>query len=99
MKIKVSRHAEKRMRERCGLNKRTVEKMAQRAFDKGISHSESCGRLSKWITSLYFKNKNANNIRIYGEMAYIFSDNVLITVFRVPNNILKDIDYMTRGRD
>ena len=36
--------------------------MAQKAFDNGITHSQTKGRLNKWVTGLYFRNKNANNI-------------------------------------
>lgn len=65
MKIEITRHAEQRMRERLGLNKKSIERMAQRAYDNGICHNETRGNLNKWITKVYFSNKNANNIRLY----------------------------------
>lgn len=86
--IKVSRHAEMRIRERQGLNKKSIERMAQKAFDKGIRHEQTRGNLNKWLTSKYFVNKQANNLRIYG--------NILVTVFRVPNNLLKNMESMAR---
>lgn len=96
MEIRVSRHAEQRMRERCGLNKKSVERMAQKAFDRGIMHSQTRGKLYNWVTSKYFVNQKANNLRIYGDYLYIFDENVLVTVFRVPNNLLKNIENMVR---
>lgn len=94
MKIKVSKHAEQRMRERCGLNKKSIERIAQKAYNKGIKHESTKGRLNKWITCVYFKNTKANNIRLYGDMLYIFCDNVLVTVFQIPHNIAKNLsDY------
>lgn len=92
MKIQVSRHAEQRMRERCGLNKKSIERMAQRAYDNGICHNETRGNLNKWITKVYYSNKNANNIRLYGNMLYIFCNDVLVTVFHVPHKLSKDLD-------
>lgn len=94
MKIKVSKHAEQRMRERCGLNKKSIERIAQKAYNKGIKHESTKGRLNKWITGVYFKNTKANNIRLYGDMLYIFCDNVLVTVFQIPHSIAKNLsDY------
>lgn len=94
MKIKVSKHAEQRMRERCGLNKKSIERIAQKAYNKGIKHESTKGRLHKWITGVYFKNTKANNIRLYGDMLYIFCDNVLVTVFQIPHSIAKNLsDY------
>lgn len=94
--IKVSRHAEMRIRERQGLNKKSIERMAQKAFDKGIRHEQTKGNLNKWLTSKYFVNQQANNLRIYGDYLYVFDGNILVTVFRVPNNLLKNIDDMVR---
>lgn len=46
----ISRHAAERLKERCGLNKKACERMAQKAFDNGIRHSQTKGRLNKWVT-------------------------------------------------
>lgn len=97
MKIKVSKHAEQRMRERCGLNKKSIERIAQKAYNNGIKHESTKGRLNKWITGVYFKNTKANNIRLYGDMLYIFCDNVLVTVFQIPHSIAKNLsDYIMK---
>ena len=84
----VTNHAKKRIKERCGLNKKSIQRMATKALEEGHTHSETKGRLNKWMTSLYFRGSKANNIRLYGEKAYIFRDTVLITVIPIPNNLL-----------
>ena len=96
MKIQVSRHAEKRMRERCGLNKKAVERMAEKAYHHGIKHSETKGKLNKWISGKYLAKGKANNIRIYGDKAFVFCDDVLVTVLQVPRVIVKDMEYLVR---
>ena len=60
--VTVSKHAVRRLKERCGLNKRSVQRMADKAFTDGIRHSDTRGRLNKWVTSLYFYNRTADNI-------------------------------------
>lgn len=94
--MNISRHARQRMKERCGFSRKTQERMALKAFQEGITHAQSRGRLNKWVTSLYFKNKSANNIRIYGDYAYIFCGETLATVIPVPADIRKDIKNMER---
>ena len=62
--MNISNHAKERIKERCGFNKNATERMVNKAFEEGITHRQTKGRLNKWVTSLYFKNKSANNIRL-----------------------------------
>ena len=84
------------MKERCGFGKRAKERMARVAFESGITHAQTKGRLNKWVTSLYFRNPAADNIRLYGENAYIFAGEVLVTVIGIPANLKKDMAKMLR---
>lgn len=86
-KIEVSRHAYERLHERCGLSRKAATRMAKKAFYTGMKHSDTRGQINRWITSLYFNNKNANNIRLYGNFAYIFCNKILVTVLEIPNNL------------
>ena len=70
--------------------------MAQKAFEDGITHSQTKGGLNKWITSLYFVNQRANNIRLYGDKAYIFCGSTLVTVIQIPIGLVKDMKKMIR---
>ena len=87
--MNMSNHATDRMSERCGLNKKSSERLSRLALENGISHNETSGSLNKYISSLYFYNEKANNIKIYGEYVYIFVGNVLITVLPLPNKYKK----------
>ena len=55
--------------------------------------------LQKWVDSLYFYNKSANQIRLYGDMAYIFHNQKLITVIKVPENLVPDIVAIRRFKE
>lgn len=92
----ISNHARQRMKERCGFNKKSQDRMAQKAFCEGIPHKQTKGRLYKWVTSLFFKHCNANNIRLYGDNAYIFCGETLVTVIPIPNNLRKDFKEMIK---
>lgn len=60
--------------------------MAEKAFNEGISHKQTKGRLNKWVTGLFFKNTKANNIRLLGNYAYIFAGEILVTVITIPSD-------------
>lgn len=96
MPINISNHARKRRRERCGFNKKAGERMARKAFHEGITHAHTKGNLNKWVTSLFFKAKKADNIRLYGDYAYIFCGEVLVTVIVIPASLKKDLKSMLR---
>ena len=87
--IQVSMHAEKRMIERLGINKRAVQRLAEKAYKDGIRHKDAVGRLKKWMTYRFSQNRNANNMRVYGEFLYVFCGNILVTVYIVPNELRK----------
>lgn len=100
MAVVVTKHAEKRLRERMGLKKKSVQRAAEMAYEKGIKHAETNGNLNKWITSLYFNNKTANNIRIYNDKAWIFAGQNLITVLQIPASLKKSVkDVLNRRQN
>ena len=66
--------------------------MAKKALEEGISHGQTKGNLKKWIDSLYFYSKSANNIKLYGDKAYLFNNETLITVLQIPANLTKNLN-------
>ena len=83
----VTEHAIHRAKERIGWNADAVSRMAVKAFNEGIQHSETSGRLNRYFTALYFKSTSANNIRIYGEHVFLFCDSWLVTVIPLPREL------------
>lgn len=45
---------------------------------------------------LVFRNENANNIRLYGDKAYIFCGETLVTVIQIPVGLMKDFKEMIK---
>lgn len=95
----VTEHAKKRLKERNGLNNKSIDRMAEKALNEGIRHNQTKGRLNKYLTALFFKNTNASNIRLYGDKAYLFTkDDRLITVLQIPHSLTKDIKKMIKEK-
>lgn len=85
-------HAKQRTKERLGLSKNLTDKIAQKALDNGVIHSETAGSFKRFYDGLYLRHRNANNIRVYNRKVYLFNDEVLITIINLPNkyNVLAD---------
>ena len=82
--IHLTNHATHRLKERCGLPKKAHERNALTALDKGIRREECPRALRNYLTGLYLSHGNGNNIRVYNNHAYVFCDESLITVLRLP---------------
>lgn len=97
--IRLTNHGSDRIRERVGLPKGCVIKNAERAFEKGLKHSELSGSLKRYVDKLYLEQKHANNIRLYCGSAYLFRGNVLITVIPLPGKYRKQEEKMRAKKE
>lgn len=94
----ITNHAEDRIIERCGIKKKSVDRMVQIVLEKGYSHNQLKGRLRKWVDGIYLKDRKLNNIKLYGDKAYLFTDNKLITALQIPNDLTKDFKKMVKEK-
>ena len=95
----LTNHAKERLKTRCGLPKKALERNARKALEKGIRHNECSGKLRKYLDYLFLSHKNGTNIRIYGNHTYIFSDERLVTVLSFPNSYRSALDKAKRRRN
>jgi hypothetical protein len=84
-------HAYERAKERLNWNQNALNRMMVKAYVEGIQHKDTKSLLYKHIEQLHSNNKNCNNIRIYGEVIYFFSDKRLITLYQLKNEYKKYI--------
>ena len=91
--LKISEHAYDRMKERFRYNRSAAERMAKYAFEKGLAHGDSTGKIDRYLANknLYAPHKGAC-AKVYGEVVYCFikhgADNYsLATVYALPNEL------------
>ena len=96
--IEVTMHAKERIHERCGIKLKSTERLARIAYEKGLTHADTAGFLNGYLTSLYFFNGTANNIRLYGDKIYIFCNDVLVTVYDTPKRFQNTVNKLMRKR-
>jgi hypothetical protein len=56
----VSNHANERINEQCGLNKKSAERLSKLALENGILHHDTVGSLNRYLTKLFFYNQLLN---------------------------------------
>ena len=95
----VTKHGNKRSRERIGIPKKAVDRNAKNALENGLTHGQTRGGLKRYLDFLYFHgNGEANNMRVYGDHVYLFHDEILITVLNVPPEYRKQAAKLQRKK-
>lgn len=85
--IVVSQHALLRGRERFSLTKRSVKRLAVYAYKNGLTQEDCRGPLKRYVDDLWMKEKDASNIRVYGDNIFLFAGNILVTLYQLPNEL------------
>lgn len=97
--LSITKHARYRMKQRCGVGKRSAHRMAEKVYRLGVRHGETSGNLRKWVDAQYFYNRSANQIRLYGDKAYIFHNEKLITVIQIPHNLVPEVAAIRKFKE
>lgn len=87
--MNITSHAYIKARERFKWKNKTLDRMAEKAFNEGSKHSDTKSKLHKYITRKWVMYKCSNNIRIYGENIFFFHNDILITLYRLPQELIK----------
>lgn len=96
----LTKHASMRLLQRCGIQKKTQAKVVRRAWRHGLTHSESSvdPNLKRWIDGLYLSQRKPNKILLYGNGAYLFKDDVLITVIHIPESLQDSVNRLRKEK-
>ena len=87
MMTNISKHGAMRMRQRMGIPKKATQRIAERAFERGLKREDAKGAVRKWMNDSFYAYGTGDNMRMYGDKLYIFCDNTLVTVLQVPTEI------------
>ena len=90
--VTITKHAYDRAKERLGWKKSTLKRMTDRVIENGVTHRETNGHLRKYLNKLYHQKGKANNMRIYGDVIFVFHGKTLITIFKLPTNLIKYVN-------
>lgn len=88
MQAQVTQHAQKRIRKRIHINKKSSERQCKLALERGYDENTITGRLKDYIYTLSLRS-NTNLIKIYNNQIFIFKNEKLITVWNIPNKLNK----------
>lgn len=80
----VTNHGGKRVRERLGIPKKAVERMAALALSEGKRHADFAGSMRRYLDGVFLEHRSANNLRVYAQHVFVFSGEALITAWQLP---------------
>ena len=83
----VTNHSKKRIKERVGIPKKSAERQAKLALERGFSHNETKGRLNKYLSKIYLSHNTGNNLKVYNNHVFLFHNDVLVTVLNLPSEL------------
>lgn len=85
--VYCSHHAKGRLRERCGVNKKSALRCAELAVSRGQHYAETKGSVRRWLEDQIRDN---GEIFVYGDKAYVFTESmILVTVLQLPPEIAR----------
>lgn len=94
--VYISDHAMCRLRKRLGFNRSAAYRMTKKAWEEGITRDRANGYLRTWIDKKIENNpEDGSDYRIYGQYAFIYNKNVLVTVY---NMVQKESYKVTHER-
>lgn len=87
--VTISEHGEMRAVERLGIPRRSVARMAARAFAIGIEREQTRGDLRRYLDGKFHNGRGATTLRVHGQSVYVFGvDGTFVTTFRLPRHLL-----------
>lgn len=91
--VVITKHGEKRSKERLGLNRKKIERRAKLAFERG-KRAQDC----TYAKDRRYLEARTNSIAVavaHGEYCYIFNkkNKVCITVYALPHDFDKKKNY------
>lgn len=93
--MRKSNHAEKRIRERVGINKKSTDKLISDLEEKGIPLDRLKGNLHKWVVMTIRGGGRGYNHKdkplIFRNHLYVVRCGVVITVIQIPQNLNKKL--------
>lgn len=98
--MEATLHAQERFKERRGLPKKALDKVAETAHKYGVERLEATGRLRRYMDYVTKFHNYAGEVRAFGEYMYVFSSSNgnLITVYDLPNAYRKSVNKAVKRK-
>lgn len=85
----ITNHAYVRAKERLGWKQRSLDRIFNKVLKHGLDHNDFSGQFSRYLKKKFKKETASNRLLIHGEVLYLLRDEVLITLYRLPNKYVR----------
>lgn len=93
----VTKHAARRIHERLGIPLKSVERVAQLAFENGVERRHTTGGLRRYLDALWWGDTPKDGIVVYHRTVYIFDKGILVTVLPLPKRYYAEAKKLLVG--
>lgn len=93
----VTEHAAKRMKERMGLSKKSLERIANKAYEKGLTMNEVKGEVLSYMINVRSKSAPGTKIKLYADKTWIFTNGNLVTIYNTPSTLKHKVDKFSKA--
>lgn len=94
MDVNITRHAYAKAKQRLGWKKATLERMIPKVMADGFTPDDTNGSLNTWLKGKRKLHPFISTARIYGENIYFFQKENLVTLYRLPQSLVKYVEVM-----
>jgi hypothetical protein len=92
----ITDHAYKRGKERLSFSKSAMDRTAEKAYRFGMKHSDTTGRLRKYVDGIAINRKYPGKVMILGTILFVFKGVYLITVYPLPTEFVRTANKISR---
>lgn len=85
----ITDHAFQRGKERLGLNKKALQRTADKALGNGTTRDLFTGGFRRYLDKLFHSHDKLPTLIIFGHHIYVFCGVTLVTVLEVPREYVK----------
>lgn len=98
--MRISRHGEKRLKERAGLSRKSVERMVPKALVDGVPSYDCIGGLRRYLDSKRMRDdfRLHHKIIVYNYFVFIFDGTTLVTVMHLPHRFRGAYDGLKKKK-
>lgn len=93
----VTTHAEKRAKQRLGLPRKAVKRLATEALESGVPREKFGGSIRRYLDKVYLSKEKEPDIYIKAQNLFIFQNDIFITAWALPRRYQRAATKKQKG--
>ena len=91
--MEITKHAYSKAKERLSWKRSTLDRMVGKIYLSGTKVEDTRGQMLKFLNVKIERYPEARELRVYGDILYIFSRGRLVTLYPIPSELIKYVKF------